>query len=105
VLFNLPRNKTFSSRRIRVRDAILSLFFGTLIAILTLEVLEEGTAKDLSTYFADNAYVLAKGRNVVNVILVDFRGFDTMIETVVLVIAAVGVFSLLKLNLNPQKKG
>jgi multicomponent Na+:H+ antiporter subunit A len=105
VLFNLPRNKTFSSKGIRVRDALLSLFFGSLIAVLALEVLEEGTTKDLSTYFADNAYVLAKGRNVVNVILVDFRGFDTMIETVVLVIAAVGVFSLLKLNLNPDNEG
>jgi multicomponent Na+:H+ antiporter subunit A len=104
VLVKLPKNKTFSSKRIRIRDAVLSLLFGTLIAILTLEVFEEPSSSEVSKYFADNAYLLAKGRNVVNVILVDFRGFDTMVETVVLVIAAVGVFSLMKLDLNPSKK-
>ncbi|MFD2200719.1 putative monovalent cation/H+ antiporter subunit A [Shivajiella indica] len=104
VLFKLPKNKTLSSKGMRLRDAVLSLLFGTLIAILTLEVFEEPSGSEVSKYFADNAYLLAKGRNVVNVILVDFRGFDTMVETVVLVIAAVGVFSLMKLDLNPSKK-
>jgi multicomponent Na+:H+ antiporter subunit A len=104
VLFKLPKKKTLSSKRIRIRDAVLSLLFGTLIAILTLEVFEEPSSSEVSKYFADNAYLLAKGRNVVNVILVDYRGFDTMVETVVLVIAAVGVFSLMKLDLNPSKK-
>ena len=105
VLFKLPKNKSFSSKRMKIRDALLSLLFGTLIAILTLEVFEEPSSSEVSKYFADNAYILAKGRNVVNVILVDYRGFDTMVETVVLVIAAVGVYSLMKLNLNPSKKG
>jgi multicomponent Na+:H+ antiporter subunit A len=104
VLFKLPKNKSYSSKGMKVRDAILSLTFGTLIAILTLEVFEEPSSSDVSKYFADNAYILAKGRNVVNIILVDYRGFDTMVETVVLVIAAVGVYSLIKLNLNPTKK-
>jgi multicomponent Na+:H+ antiporter subunit A len=104
VLFKLPLNKTFSSLKIRIRDSFLSLIFGFLIALLTLEVFEEPNVKEVSEYYADNAYILAKGRNVVNVILVDFRGFDTMVETVVLVIAAIGVFSLIKLNLNPIKK-
>ncbi|EKB47857.1 putative monovalent cation/H+ antiporter subunit A [Cecembia lonarensis] len=104
VLFKLPPNKTFSSKRIRLRDSFISLVFGALIAILTLEVFEEPTMKEVSEYYADNAYILAKGRNVVNVILVDYRGFDTMVETVVLVIAAIGVFSLMHLNLNPFKK-
>jgi multicomponent Na+:H+ antiporter subunit A len=38
----------------------------------------------------------AKGHNVVNVMLVDFRALDTMGETTVLVTAAVGVFALLR---------
>ena len=104
VLFKLPQNRTFSSKRIRFRDAVISLVFGGLIALLTLEVFEEPTMKEVSEYYADNAYLLAKGKNVVNVILVDFRGFDTMVETVVLVIAAIGVFSLMHLNMNPFKK-
>jgi multicomponent Na+:H+ antiporter subunit A len=104
VLVKLPKNKQYSSKSIKMRDALLSTMFGTLIAILTLEVFEEPSSSEVSKYFADNAYLLAKGRNVVNVILVDYRGFDTMIETVVLVIAAAGVFSLMKLDLNPTKK-
>lgn len=104
VLFRLPKNKTFSSKRIRVRDAILSILFGTLISVLALEVFEAPSSSEISNYYAENSYLLAKGKNVVNVILVDFRGFDTMVESVVLVIAALGVFSLLKLDLNPSKK-
>jgi multicomponent Na+:H+ antiporter subunit A len=42
----------------------------------------------------EDSYSEAKGRNVVNVILVDFRGWDTMGEITVLLVAAVGVVSL-----------
>lgn len=104
VLLQLPKNRSFSSRKVRLRDGFLSLMFGTLIAILALEVFEAPSYTEVSDYYAENAYILAKGKNVVNVILVDFRGIDTMVETVVLVIAAIGVFSLLNLNLNPFKK-
>lgn len=104
VLFQLPKNRSFSTRKIRYRDGLLSLMFGSLIAILALEVFEAPSYSEVSDYYAENAYILAKGKNVVNVILVDFRGIDTMVETVVLVIAAIGVFSLLNLNLNPKSK-
>ncbi|EOZ98469.1 Na(+) H(+) antiporter subunit A [Indibacter alkaliphilus LW1] len=104
VLFQLPKNRSFSTRKLRVRDGALSLMFGVLISILALEVFEAPSYTEVSEYYAENAYLLAKGKNVVNVILVDFRGIDTLVETVVLVIAAMGVFSLLKLNLNPFNK-
>jgi multicomponent Na+:H+ antiporter subunit A len=103
VLFRLPKNKRLSSNAIRIRDGVISLLFGTFIAILTLEVFESPSETDVSKYHAENAYILAKGRNVVNVILVDFRASDTIVETVVLVIAAIGVYTLMKLDLNPQK--
>ncbi|MDI6625079.1 MAG: MnhB domain-containing protein, partial [Brevundimonas sp.] len=50
----------------------------------------------ISDYFWDNAYSGGGGTNVVNVILVDFRGFDTFGEIIVLGIAALGIFSLLE---------
>ena len=56
------------------------------------------TVRDLAermTYFAEAAPRLAHGYNVVNVILVDFRGFDTLGETTVLVTVAIGVRALL----------
>ena len=45
---------------------------------------------------------LAYGRNVVNVILVDFRGLDTLGEITVLSVAAAGVWALLKLRPAPE---
>jgi multicomponent Na+:H+ antiporter subunit A len=104
VIYNLPKYNTFSSSLIRIRDGILSVFFGFLIAILTLEVLAEPLNRETSKFYAENAYTLAKGKNVVNVILVDFRGFDTLGEITVLAIAALGVFSLLKLKLKSIEK-
>ena len=59
---------------------------------------------EISAYYAENAYVLAHGKNVVNVILVDFRGIDTMVEISVLAIAAIGVFGLLKLRLKSEER-
>ncbi|MGV8929175.1 MAG: monovalent cation/H+ antiporter subunit A [Brevundimonas sp.] len=49
----------------------------------------------ISGYFWDNAYSGGGGTNVVNVILVDFRGFDTFGEIIVLGVAALGIFALL----------
>jgi multicomponent Na+:H+ antiporter subunit A len=104
VIYNLPRYLKLSDTRDRIRDGLLSLIFGILVSILTLEVLNESVIKDTTAYYAENAYLLGKGKNVVNVILVDFRGFDTMVEITVLAIAAIGVFSLLKLHLKSVEK-
>lgn len=104
VLYNLPKYLNLSETRNRIRDGLLSLVFGALISILTLEVLNEPVTKEITAYYAENAYLLGKGKNVVNVILVDFRGFDTMVEITVLAIAAIGVFSLLKLRLKSIEK-
>lgn len=104
VLFRLPPFLKFANNRVKFRDAILSIIFGLGIAITALHVLNEPVDKNVSSFFGDNAYRLAKGKNVVNVILVDFRGLDTMFEIVVLSIAAIGVYSLLKLRLKPTDK-
>ncbi|MFN4102358.1 MAG: hydrogen gas-evolving membrane-bound hydrogenase subunit E, partial [Pararhodobacter sp.] len=50
----------------------------------------------VSEFFAEESYVSAYGRNVVNVILVDFRALDTLGEVVVLVLAGLGAFALLR---------
>ncbi len=99
VLYRLPRYLKLSDYRTRIKDGILSLAFGSIITVLILEVLATPVDKTISEYYAENAYVLAHGKNVVNVILVDFRGSDTFMEISVLAIAAIGVFALLKLRL------
>ncbi|HUH73139.1 MAG TPA: hydrogen gas-evolving membrane-bound hydrogenase subunit E [Chitinophagales bacterium] len=102
VLFKLPGYIRKSKRVIQIRDAIVSGAFGTLIALITLQALVSPASKDISMFYARNAYILAKGKNVVNVILVDFRGFDTLVETIVLSIAAIGVYGLLKFKFTPK---
>jgi len=99
VLYRLPRYLTLSDYTVRIKDGILALGFGAIITILTLEVLAGSVNGEISRFYGENAYTLAKGKNVVNVILVDFRGSDTFMEIAVLTIAAIGVFGLLKLHL------
>lgn len=104
ILYRLPKYLNFSDYKTRIKDGVLSLVFGALITVLALEVLSEPQGSQITDYYAENAYVLAKGKNVVNVILVDFRGIDTFMEIAVLTIAAIGVFSLLKLRLTSKNR-
>lgn len=99
VLYRLPRYLTLSDHKTRIKDGVLAIAFGSIITILILEVLAQPVNMEISEYYAQNAYLLAHGKNVVNVILVDFRGSDTFMEISVLAIAAIGVFGLLKLRL------
>lgn len=104
VLFKLPPFLAYKSKVVLGRDILVSILFGVLIMIITLQALVAPATKETSHFYADNAYTLAKGKNVVNVILVDFRGFDTMIETIVLSIAALGVYSLLKYRAENEER-
>jgi multicomponent Na+:H+ antiporter subunit A len=83
---------------VRWRDAIIAGAFGSIFATLTLLVGSSGSVSRLSAFFADAAPRLAHGRNIVNVILVDFRALDTLGEITVLVTAAIGVQALLRIN-------
>ena len=78
----------------RGRDALLALAGGGGIAWLSWLVLTRDHAS-LSWYFLENSVAKGGGTNAVNVILVDFRGYDTFGEITVLGIAAVGVLAIL----------
>lgn len=96
VLYRLPPFANFSTRKEQMRDAVIALSVGALMTTLVLVATANPTASLLTPFFADNSLAAAKGRNIVNVILVDFRGLDTLGEITVLAIAAFGVFALLK---------
>ncbi|MET3114326.1 multicomponent Na+:H+ antiporter subunit A [Pedobacter sp. CG_S7] len=104
VLFNLPSFLSFKNNKAKTRDAIVAISFGTILSLIAIKVLQVPTTIEVSDFYAKYAYILAKGKNVVNVILVDFRGLDTMFEIVVLSIAALGVYSLIKLRLKSSEK-
>lgn len=80
----------------RLRDVVLAVIFGTGIALIAYAVMSHDAPDSISRFFLDNAYALGGGRNVVNVILVDFRGFDTLGEITVLAIVALTTFALLR---------
>jgi len=105
VLFNLPSFINFKGDKIaKIRDSIVALAFGTILSLIAIKVLQVPTDIAISKFYGEFAYTLAKGKNVVNVILVDFRGIDTMFEIVVLSIAGLGVYSLIKLRLKASEK-
>ncbi len=57
----------------------------------------------IPSYYLANSHLLAGGYNVVNVILVDFRGFDTMGEITVFSVAVLGVLALVELGVRGQQ--
>jgi multicomponent Na+:H+ antiporter subunit A len=95
VFYQLRGFGDLSSRLVKTRDALVAGVAGTLIATLVFFIGASGQTSRLSPYFVDVAPRLAHGRNVVNVILVDFRGFDTLGEITVLATVAIGVRALL----------
>lgn len=82
---------------VKIRDAAIATTAGAAIAVLVLFIGASATTSRLSSYFVDAAPRLGHGRNVVNVILVDFRALDTLGEITVLVTVAVGVVALLRI--------
>ncbi len=81
----------------------IALSVGTIMTLIALSVQGNHLFEPISVYF-ENAYELAGAKNIVNAILADFRAFDTMLEIVVLLIVALGVFSLLKLRATGGEK-
>jgi multicomponent K+:H+ antiporter subunit A len=79
----------------RARDALVAVTAGGAVGALTWALLTR-PLDTIAWYYLDNAKPAGGGYNVVNVILVDFRGFDTLGEITVLGIAAVGIVALLQ---------
>ncbi|WP_019141568.1 monovalent cation/H+ antiporter subunit A [Noviherbaspirillum massiliense] len=80
----------------RIRDLVLSIVVGAGMAALAYTVLTRQLNGGIGPFFVENALPLGGGANAVNVILVDFRGFDTMGEITVLGIVALTVYALLR---------
>jgi len=85
----------------RLRDFLLASLAGGAITLLAYTVMTKPASETIASYFLERAYSEGGGTNVVNVILVDFRGFDTLGEIAVLSIVALTVFALL-LRFRPQ---
>ena len=96
ILYLLPPRSPNDSSYFHVsRDAIVAVSAGVGVGILAFAVLTR-PAESISDFYLANSVPLGGGTNVVNVILVDFRGFDTFGEITVMAIAAIGIYGLLQ---------
>jgi multicomponent K+:H+ antiporter subunit A len=95
-IYFLPRQtpvETDTGRRLR--HFLIALGAGAGTGILSWAVMTR-PHPTISGFFVDNSVPGGGGTNVVNVILVDFRGFDTLGEITVLALAGLGIYALLK---------
>jgi multicomponent Na+:H+ antiporter subunit A len=95
VLQRLPRFARLSSGLTKIRDLAVALVFGSVMTVVALKAIRVDFSAPVSEFFLANSYSEAFGKNVVNVILVDFRALDTLGEVVVLTVAAFGVSVLI----------
>ena len=95
-LFYLPQqSRALSSPARRWRDAGIATALGAGIAAFTYAIISR-PFESISGYFLEQSVPGGGGHNVVNVILVDFRGYDTFGEITVLALAGLGIFAMLK---------
>lgn len=94
--YHLPKYEPVSTLRTRLFQVGVATLTGLLMTGLVISVLQVDLFPSISNYFMENAVSMAHGRNIVNVILVDFRGLDTLGEITVLAVAGTGVYAVLK---------
>ncbi|MDP1574000.1 MAG: proton-conducting transporter membrane subunit [Coxiellaceae bacterium] len=88
----------------KIANTFIAVLFGLFTSLLLLTITHQRVDLSLSNYFLKNSLTLGHGRNVVNVILVDFRALDTMGEIIVIALAAIGIYGMLKIQYKGSKK-
>ncbi|MEF3328446.1 Na+/H+ antiporter subunit A [Oceanobacillus oncorhynchi] len=102
VFYHLPKlKKVKTPPKLKAVKLIISIGFGLMITLGSLSAFslgQEANYSSISEYYTENAKEEAGGYNIVNVILVDFRGLDTMLEVLVVALAVLTVVSLIRLR-------
>nr|WP_209978628.1 Na+/H+ antiporter subunit A [Paenibacillus eucommiae] len=104
--YHMPKlKKELSKLRFRLSNALIAAGVGLMVTLIALGAGGSGKFASIADFFVEESYKLAGGKNIVNVILVDFRGFDTLLEIMVLGIASLGIFTMIKLRLEGRDIG
>lgn len=99
ILLRLPMVREINRKPLRaIHDGAVALGIGAAVAVLFLAILALPFDRRLTTFFEGAALPDAHGRNVVNVIIVDFRALDTLGEIAVVMICAVAAVALIRLR-------
>src|SRR5690625_4215878 len=103
VFYHLPLlRKEKVKPSFKLINLIVSIAVGTMITLVSLSasaLASETSFTSIAAYFVEDSNQLADGSTNVDLLLVDYRWLDTMLEILVLGIAAIGVVSLSKLRL------
>jgi multicomponent Na+:H+ antiporter subunit A len=104
VLLRLPgfAGQAHPGRLGSLRDAAIAIGAGLVVALVTIGVALTPIDLDIPAFYEANSFTEAYGRNIVNVILVDFRALDTLGEIAVVATAALAIVALLKVR--PHKR-
>ncbi len=101
---HLPALKNHGeSKGFRFGNFVISLGVGIMVTLVALSAHSQKLVPSISQYYKDTVFTEAAGGNIVNVILVDYRGFDTLFEIAVLAIAGIGVYSMIRLRLSRKE--
>jgi multicomponent Na+:H+ antiporter subunit A len=76
-------------------DGLVAIGTGIVVAALSMATTDGPIDRQLTAFFEHNSYIAAHGRNIVNVILVDFRGLDTLGEITVVATAGLAGYALI----------
>ncbi|MBO6719122.1 MAG: putative monovalent cation/H+ antiporter subunit A [Rhizobiaceae bacterium] len=87
----------------KTADAVLAAACGLGFGLMLLRVTQGRFDDTLSQFFSEYSYVIAHGRNIVNVILVDFRGLDTLGEITVVMVAGLAILALIRIRLRERE--
>ncbi|EON74362.1 Na+/H+ antiporter subunit A [Lysinibacillus sphaericus] len=103
--YHLPKlGKREERMRFQLNRAIISIAVGVMVTLIALSAHSQKFIPSISKYYEETVYSLAGGGNIVNVILVDYRGFDTLFEITVLSIAGMAILAMIKLRMNRKEK-
>nr|WP_207952237.1 Na+/H+ antiporter subunit A [Paenibacillus turpanensis] len=103
--YHLPKlRKERSPATFRLTNVLISVGVGAMMTLVALTANDSRLFESISDYYVKESYNLAGGKNIVNVILVDFRGFDTLLEIMVLGIASLGIYALIRLRHNGKQQ-
>lgn len=102
--YHLPKSSKKEERmRFKVGNGVIALGVGATMTLVALSAHSQKILPSISEFYKETVYSEAGGGNIVNVILVDYRGFDTLFEITVLGIAGIAIITMIKLRLTKKE--
>ena len=97
-------NNHGQTKRNKLGNLIIAAGVGITVTLVALSAHSQKLIPSISQYYKDTVATEAGGGNIVNVILVDYRGFDTLFEIAVLSIAGIAVLAMIRLKLSKKEE-